>query len=184
MSSLEYLIGKPIVQFIENRLPTLKDVLCFYAQYWSSPGIDSSKAKVVARELIQFYQREGILVMSEKTIIDRISKKIAELKTILKFKSKIRTAANHAMESLLRSKLNNVFEIRRPIQNNNQERENVNENESMDVDVDSDSDFLGKNYNYKTSLPLLTENRDYKSNRNRRYCFFLLILFIQIIYFN
>lgn len=73
MPGLELLIGKPINQFAEDGLPTIKDVLRFYAQFWGVRASESNKEKLVAEELINFYQRRNIPVLSEKTIKNRIS---------------------------------------------------------------------------------------------------------------
>lgn len=131
MSVFEYIIGEPIAQFPESRLPTLKHVLCFYAQYWGSRGSDSQKSKLVAQELIQLYRRENILVLSEKTIKDKISINVAELKTILKFKHKSKTNANLQKETNFRSKLDEIFEIR---QMNEHENESTDEIEYMETE--------------------------------------------------
>lgn len=116
MSGLEFIVTTPMTKFYENRLPTLEDVLRFYAQFWGKRMSDSKKEKFVAQELIKLYEQQSILVFSEKTIKNKINKNVANLKTILKFKTKTKTAANVERESTFRSGLSNIFEIRRPIQ--------------------------------------------------------------------
>lgn len=112
MSGLEYIIGDTINEFPNNHLPTLKDVLCFYSQYWGAQGSDSLKEKLVARELIQVYQRQNIPTLNEKTIKDKIKKKVSELKKNLKFKTKITMAANNIeTERIFRSRLQEVFDV-------------------------------------------------------------------------
>lgn len=112
MSGLEYLIGDPIDAFPDNHLPTHGEVLCFYSQYWGVNASDSSKEKLVARELIQVYQERDIPVLNEKTVKDKIKKNVCDLKKILKFKSKLKTAANIESERIFLSKLKEIFDIR------------------------------------------------------------------------
>lgn len=111
MPGLEYLIGDPITEFPENGLPTLRNVLCYYSQYWGSKGSDSLKEKMVARELIQIYQRQNLPVLNEKTVKDKVKKNVCGLKTILKFKSKSKTAGNIETERVFRSHLEEIFDI-------------------------------------------------------------------------
>lgn len=116
MSGLELIVTAPITKFSENRLPTLEDVLRFYAQFWRKRISDSMKEKLVAQELIKMYEQQSILVFNEKTIKNKINKNVADLKTILKFKTKSKTATNMERESTFRSRLSNIFEIRPPTQ--------------------------------------------------------------------
>lgn len=142
MSGLVYLIGEPITQFSGNRLPTVRNVFCFYGQYWGAPGSDSRKAKIVARGLIEIYEREDIPVLSEKTIKDKITVCVAELRSILKFKNKSKTPANVRKEHDFCAKLDEIFEVRRLVHIDG----NENEIESMSVGSDSEyaseSDFM------------------------------------------
>lgn len=135
MSGLEYLIGEPISHFLEDRLPTIQDVLCFYAQYWGVRKSDSSKENYVAEALVNFYKRKNILTFNVQSIKNKIKKTVCELRKIIKFKSKIKTVQNIRTEALFRSRLNDIFEIRRQIQtiSNPIEHDGLNE---MDLDVD------------------------------------------------
>lgn len=144
MSGLVYLIGEPITQFPGNRLPTVRHVLGFYAQYWGAPGSDSRKAKIVAQELIETYKREDIPVLSEKTIKDKIVGYVAELRSILKFKNKSKTVDNVRKEHDFCAKLDEIFEIRRLVDIDG--NENASEFESMDIgsgsEYASEFDFM------------------------------------------
>lgn len=117
MPGLELLIGKPINQFAEDGLPTIKDVLRFYAQFWGVRVSESNKEKLVAEALINFYQRRNIPVLNEKTIKNRISNKILSLKKILKFSSKTKTVANIEKEIEFRQQLDEIFDVSCGIQN-------------------------------------------------------------------
>lgn len=131
MSTLESLIGKPIRQFSEDRLPTVRDVLRFYAQYWGAQGSDSKKEKYVMDGLIQLYQQKGIFVLTEKAIKYKISKQIKDLKKIIKFSSKVKTEANIVQESEFVRKLDEIFEITRAVQ--------MEEFETDDTSMETDS---------------------------------------------
>lgn len=116
MSALVSLIGEPISKFPENHLPTVKDVLRFYAQYWGVRASDSQKQKLVADELMKLYQQKRIPVLSEKTIKNKIGKHIDEMKKILKFSSKPeKTVDNIVEESEFQWQLDEIFEITRNI---------------------------------------------------------------------
>lgn len=111
MSGLEYILGSPIDQFPDNQLPTVKDVLRFYSNNWGKRVSDSTKEAYVAKELIKVYQEAGLPVINEKSIKDRIKRHVGELKIVLKFKSKVKTAANIQTEASFRSKLEEIFRI-------------------------------------------------------------------------
>lgn len=131
MSSLEYILGPPIVRFSENQLPTIKDVLRLYSSNWSKKISDSSKEAFVAKELIKVYQEAGLLVINEKSIKDRIKRLVIELKTVLKFKSKVKTTMNIQTENSFRSKLNEIFQIQPTVScgaSNNREASTIAEN--------------------------------------------------------
>lgn len=135
MSGLEYLIENPIGQFPENRLPTISDVLRFYAQFWRMHGSDSTKENIVAEELIKLYRGKNITVFNVKTIKNQIHRIVANLKMILKFKSKNKTAANIQKETLFRSILDEVFEIHREVQTVDEPGDaNVTNDIPMEVD--------------------------------------------------
>lgn len=142
MSGLVYLIGEPITQFSGNRLPTVRNVLCFYGQYWGAPGSDSRKAKIVARGLIEIYEREDIPVLSEKTIKDKITVCVAELRSILKFKNKSKTPANVRKEHDFCAKLDEIFEIRRLVHIDGNENEIESMSFGSDSEYASESDFM------------------------------------------
>lgn len=141
MSGLEYIIGAPISRFPENRLPTIRDMLCFYSQYWGMHGSDSIKESRVAEELIKLYQRKNIVILDKKTIKNQINKVVANLKTILKFKTKIKTATNILKETMFRSMLNEIFDIRREFRTINEYiGENATDDIPMEVDDPEDMD--------------------------------------------
>lgn len=122
MSGLEYLIGETISCFPDNRLPTIKDVLCFYAQFWGMRESDSIKENFVADQLRKFYQQKNIPVADKKSIKHQISRNVSSLRTILRFKSKKKTPTNIQKETVFRALLNETFEIR-------SENQTVNEHE-------------------------------------------------------
>lgn len=137
MSGLEYILGDPINEFPEDRPPTLREVLCFYSQFWKIRGSDSMRGKLVAQEIIRVYQRENIQLLNEKSIKNKINKHICNLKKILKFKSKLKTAANIEFEQNFRSKLNEIFEIHQTFETFNATQEIAGASnlcESMEVD--------------------------------------------------
>lgn len=72
MSGLEYIIGAPISRFPENRLPTIRDMLCFYSQNWAKHGSDSTKENFVAEEIMKVYQRKNIAVLNKQSIKNQI----------------------------------------------------------------------------------------------------------------
>lgn len=140
MSGLEYILGSPIDRFPDNQLPTLKDVLLFYSINWKKRVSDSTKEAFVAKELIRVYQEAGLQVINEKSIKDRIKKYVTELKIVLKFKTKVKTAANIQTELRFRSKLQETFEI----QSSNDQRASTSSstlNENIDNST-SDIDFV------------------------------------------
>lgn len=130
MSGPEYILGSPIDRFPENQLPTIKDVLRFYSSNWGKKASDSTKEAIVAKELIKVYQEVGLPVINEKSIKDRIKRHVAELKTVLKFKTKIKTAANIQTEISFRSKLEETFRIQSSTarMSTDQRIRNINEN--------------------------------------------------------
>lgn len=142
MSGLEYILGSPIDRFPDNQLPTLQDVLRLYSINWKKRVSDSTKEAFVAKELIKVYQEAGLQVINEKSIKDRIKKNVSELKVVLKFKTKDKTAANIQTELRFRSKLQETFGI----QSSNDQRASTSSassalNESID-DSTSDRDFV------------------------------------------
>lgn len=133
MSGLEYILGSPIDRFPDNQLPTIKDVLRFYSINWRKKVSDSKKEAYVAKELIKVYQEAGLPVINEKSIKDRIKKHVVELKTVLKFKSKVKTAANIQSEISFCSKLEETFRIQSSAtcQTSNEQRASTS-NENFD----------------------------------------------------
>lgn len=111
MQGFEYLLGDAITEFPGNRLPTLREVLCFYSHFWGLKKSESLREKLVADELLRVYKRENVHLLSEKAIKNKINKNVCTLKTIMKFKSKPKTTANIKTEANFRSKLEETFEI-------------------------------------------------------------------------
>lgn len=144
MSSIQNILGEPINRFSQSRYPTLQDVLCFYSQFWGKKGSVSSKEKLVEQELRKWYERENIHIINEKTVRNKISRNVAELKKIIKFQTKKKTAENIEHEARFRSKLQEVFDIRSSTIQTDDEAESENTvnsepnesplNTSMEVD--------------------------------------------------
>lgn len=110
--SLETLLGgKPINRFPNE--PTHRDVLLFYSRFWNTTGSDSSKERNVAQELIRVYGERNIQVLNELTIKNKIKRSVSQLKKILKFQRKTKTAENVRFENEFISRLGEVFEVRR-----------------------------------------------------------------------
>lgn len=152
MSGLEYILGSPIDRFPDNQLPTIKDVLRFYSINWRKRVSDSKKEAHVAKELIKVYQEAGLSIINEKSIKDRIKKHVVELKTVLKFKSKVKTSANIQTEASFRSQLEEIFRIQSPAANqmsNDQRASTINENiaEASEINFD-DGKYTIKMFQY------------------------------------
>lgn len=64
MSGLGYFLGPPLIEFPDNRLPTLKDVLRFYANFWGQQANDSTKETLVAQEIIKVYRRRNMPIVN------------------------------------------------------------------------------------------------------------------------
>lgn len=143
MSGLEYLLGEPIDRFPEGRLPTVNEVLCFYSQYWRVRGSDSMKEKIVAQELIRVYGTENLPNLSEKRIKNKIEKIVTNLKKILKFKTKAKTAVNIESEAAFRSQLQNTFQIYHSPQSFNDDINEVNvEDTQENMEIDNDGKYF------------------------------------------
>lgn len=113
MSALEiWLGGVPTNQLPNNVLPTLRDVLIFYSSFWKKEGSDSLKEQRVAQELKKVYEEANIPTVSDLTIKNRVKKTVSELKKILKFQQKVKTADNIRRENDFISRLGDIFEIR------------------------------------------------------------------------
>lgn len=153
MSALEIFLGPSITEFASDRFPTLRDVLCFYSQHWNSHGSESQKQKLVAQELIKVYNRNNIPVLSEKGIKNKIKRNVDNLKIVLKFQTKKRTAENMQRETTLRSQLDETFEIRHQnIQSGTRtsnddvvHQKDVNTNNFITIEENVDSNGKSKN---------------------------------------
>lgn len=134
---LETLLGPPISEFSNDHLPTLRDVLQFYSQYWGSHGSESQRENLVAKGLIKVYNRSNIPVLSEKGVRNKIHRNVDKMKTILKkFQAKVKTAANIERENFFRAALEEVFEIRQSItaSMNQEEASSATSNTNIEVD--------------------------------------------------
>lgn len=111
-SGLEYILdGGPIEEFNSLGLPTFRDVLRLYSQYWRVNVSDGVKESRVANVLKNFYNERRINTVHARTIASKIRKSVLSLKSILKFKSKEKTQKNIAMENNFRLELSKLFEI-------------------------------------------------------------------------
>lgn len=129
MTSFEILLGgSPIVNFASERLPTVRDVLRFYTQYWKMKGSESKREDLVARELICFYRNRNIVIMSQKGIMNKIGKIVKELKAIVRSKPSSRSFIR---ETAFRSKLSSIFKI--AVKANHQVNETVADIDDLDT---------------------------------------------------
>lgn len=137
-TGLEYILGGgAIIDFPENRLPTTRDVLRLYSQYWKINLSDSVKEKAVASKLKQLYESQNLNAMSTFGIITKIKKKVVELKRVLKFKTKTKTDTNIRIENSFRESLNRIFDVTEIIE------QPIERNCTSPVDIDDEEDFLG-----------------------------------------
>lgn len=126
----------------------LEDVLCFYSQHWKSHGSESQKQKLVAQELIKVYDRNNIPVLSEKGIKNKIGRYVDNLKIVLKFQTKKRTAENMRRETALRSQLDETFEIHHYTSDDDVEhQEDASTNNFITIGENVDSNGNSKNKN-------------------------------------
>lgn len=111
-TGLEYILGGgALIEFPQHELPTTRDVLRFYSQFWRSKSSDSVREKTVALELKQIYESRNMNSMSTFGIMSKIKREVTALKRVLKFKAKEKTHANIQTENHYRGKLSEVFDI-------------------------------------------------------------------------
>lgn len=141
-TGLEYILGGgAIAEFSQHSLPTKRDVLRLYYQFWKNNQSDSVKEKTVAMILKQFYESRNINTMSTFGIISKIKREINVLKKVLKFKTKQKTEANIRLETTFIENMDSLFDVteisRQPVEQNC--------DSPMDVDGESEVEFFGMN---------------------------------------
>lgn len=140
-TGLEYILGDGfITDFPEHRLPTTRDVLRLYSQFWKVNQSDSVKEKAVALKLKQFYESRNLNVISTFGIISKIRREVVALKRVLKFKSKAKTDKNIRIENAFCENLNRVFDITETLR---QPAATPQRNCASPMDTDDGEDFCG-----------------------------------------
>lgn len=103
--------GGPIRQFSDDSLPTVRDVLRYYMQFWKLKGSESKREKIVARDLIDFYKHRNINIMSEPGIKYKVKRLVEQLKSIIKSRTRPKTVSRAHFETEFMNRLNTSFQI-------------------------------------------------------------------------
>lgn len=114
-------------------MPSTRDVLRFYSQYWRINQTDSKKESLVANALEEFYKKRNVRTISKPIIRRKIRKEIGNLKNILRFKSKNKTNKQIQIEDDFKSRLSNVFRIEKSC------NDDLSFETPMDFETDTDS---------------------------------------------
>lgn len=139
-SPSEFLGGGPINSFQCAGLPTLRDVMRFYIQFWYMRGSETKRSRPVANELLKFYNDRSIPAMSERGIMNKVEKFASDMKTILKYNSKRKTHRHSVCEQRFTQKLDSVFRIDVAVCNS--EVESVEISDRMEIDTDNTNGIL------------------------------------------
>lgn len=141
MSSPSIILGGgPINSFQCAGLPTLREVMRFYIQFWNMRGSESNRSKRVAIELLKFYNDRNIPTISERGIMNKVERCASDLKTILKYNSKRKTSRNSVREQRFRQKLDAVLQIEVAVSNS--EMQSVEISDQMAIDTDNTNGIL------------------------------------------
>lgn len=137
-TGLDYILGGgPIIEFSGHHLPTTRDVLRFYSQYWKINQSDSVKEKAVALKLQQFYESRNMNAMSTFGIISKVRREVSVLKKVLKLKTKEKTDLNIQFERTYIDNLNRTFNVSEILTSP------VERNSISPMEIDSEDDFFG-----------------------------------------
>lgn len=136
MTGLENILdGGSITEFIGDELPTVRNVLRFYSQFWRIRKSDSMKETLVSNALQEFYQSRGAQMVCIGNIRKKIRSEVGKLRSILKFSSKKKTPRQIKIENDYKVSLSRVF----PVESNGIEN-------LMETDDDLDNEENGSKF--------------------------------------
>lgn len=135
-----FLGGGPINSFQCAGLPTLRDVMRFYIQFWNMRGSETNRSRRVANALLNFYNDRSLPTMTDRGIMNKIEKCVSDLKTILKNNSKRKNLRISMCEQRFSQKLDEVFRIEVAVCNS--EVESIETSDQMEIDTDNTNGIL------------------------------------------
>lgn len=109
--AINILGGGPIRQFSDDNIPTVRDVLRYYMQFWKLKGTESKREKIVARDLMAFYQHRNINIMSEPGIKYKVKRVVNQLKSIVKSRKRPKTCRRANFVTEFMNRLDSSFQI-------------------------------------------------------------------------
>lgn len=141
-SPSEFLGGDPINSFQGAGLPTLRDVMRFYTQFWNMRGSETNRSRRVTNELLKFYSGRSIPTISERGIMNKVERFANDLKTILKYNSKRKRPrnTNSICEQRFTHELDAVFRIE--VTDSNFEMDSVGISDPTQIDTDNTNGIL------------------------------------------
>lgn len=105
------MLGGAITEFVGDALPTTGDVLRYYSRFWKVRKSDNVKETLVAKALERFYRSKNLRIICTASVKRKVKREIGNLRKILKFKSKQKTANQIESEAVFKSTLSNVFSV-------------------------------------------------------------------------